>query len=315
MTAELSLVKPAEQATDLTAIERVVVTGDLSKLTPDERWSYYRGVCQSVGLNPFTKPFEYITLSGKLTLYATKGAADQLRRRYGVSIGKPEVQINDGLCMVSVIATDTSGRTDSELGIVPIENLRGDAKANAILKAITKAKRRVTLSMCGLGMLDETEAETIPGARYEDADSLHGAALPAPSPISTTNDVRDAAILTGANPGKPKPAGAEFRQKWDQQWARGCEAARSVGLAEPEAQPASASEVELKKAARELAEQVENRRKLNAELLDKTAQVKAAHGEDAVADVDPATVDDTEIHEMLSALNEMLDAVPDEEAF
>jgi hypothetical protein len=32
------------------------------------------------------------------------------------------------------------------------------------MKAETKAKRRVTLSICGLGLLDETEIETIPGA-------------------------------------------------------------------------------------------------------------------------------------------------------
>ena len=36
-----------------------------------------------------------------------------------------------------------------------------NALANAIMKAETKAKRRVTLSICGLGMLDETELETI----------------------------------------------------------------------------------------------------------------------------------------------------------
>jgi hypothetical protein len=33
---------------------------------------------------------------------------------------------------------------------------------NAMLKATTKAKRRVTLSMCGLGMLDEDEVASIP---------------------------------------------------------------------------------------------------------------------------------------------------------
>jgi hypothetical protein len=42
--------------------------------------------------------------------------------------------------------------------------MRGD-KANAIMKAVTKAKRRVTLSICGLGFLDETEVETIPEAK------------------------------------------------------------------------------------------------------------------------------------------------------
>jgi hypothetical protein len=46
--------------------------------------------------------------------------------------------------------------------------------ANALMKAETKAKRRVTLSICGLGMLDESEVESIPGAAVEPL------ALPAP---------------------------------------------------------------------------------------------------------------------------------------
>ena len=33
---------------------------------------------------------------------------------------------------------------------------------NALSKAVTKAKRRATLSICGLGMLDETEIASIP---------------------------------------------------------------------------------------------------------------------------------------------------------
>ena len=45
-----------------------------------------------------------------------------------------------------------------------IAGLKGDALANGLMKAETKAKRRCTLSLCGLGMLDESEIETIPGA-------------------------------------------------------------------------------------------------------------------------------------------------------
>jgi hypothetical protein len=44
---------------------------------------------------------------------------------------------------------------------VPLGNLKGDALANALTKSETKAKRRVTLSIAGLGWLDETELETI----------------------------------------------------------------------------------------------------------------------------------------------------------
>lgn len=159
---------------DLSAIERLIVLGDLSKLSPDERWSYYIQVCRSVGLNPATQPFQYITLSGKLVLYATKGAAEQLRDNNGVSIDITSRERIDDLYVVTARATTPDGRHDEEIGAVPISNLKGDALANALMKATTKAKRRVTLSMIGLGMLDETEVETIPNVRYEDAADVHG---------------------------------------------------------------------------------------------------------------------------------------------
>lgn len=40
--------------------------------------------------------------------------------------------------------------------------------ANALMKAETKAKRRVTLSICGLGLLDESEIDTMKGAETYD---------------------------------------------------------------------------------------------------------------------------------------------------
>ena len=143
-------------------MESVVVDGDLSKLSPPQRLDYYRHVCESVGLNPFTKPFDYIRLNGKLTLYARKDAADQLRKLHGISLAKPDVQYVDDLIVVTIEAQDKDGRTDSDVGAVVVGNLKGEAKANAIMKAITKAKRRVTLSIAGLGWLDETELDTIP---------------------------------------------------------------------------------------------------------------------------------------------------------
>jgi len=155
-------------------VEKVVVDGDLSKLSPAERLSYYRAVCDSVGLNPLTTPFAYIHLNGKLRLYALKGATDQLRNVHGISIELEPPIFQDDLVIVTAVAKDRNGRVDSDTGAVPIAGLKGEAKANAILKAITKAKRRVTLSMVGLGMLDETEVETIPGAQV-----VPGGELPA----------------------------------------------------------------------------------------------------------------------------------------
>lgn len=147
------------------ALASLVLSGDMSKLTPEQKVQHYVRVCESVGLNPATQPFEYLRLQGKEVLYAKRGAADQLRQIHGVSVSVVSKTIEDGLFMVEVMATDKTGRTDADIAAVPIAGLRGEAKANAIAKAITKAKRRVTLSICGLGFSDESEIEAIPGAQ------------------------------------------------------------------------------------------------------------------------------------------------------
>lgn len=147
------------------AMEAVMINGDLGSLTPLQRTEYYGRVCNSLGLNPLTKPFAYIKLNGKLTLYALRDAADQLRKINGVSIEIIEKKSNDGFISVHVRAKTPDGRQDEDLGIVAIKGLQGENAANAILKAVTKAKRRVTLSICGLGWLDETEVAAIAGAQ------------------------------------------------------------------------------------------------------------------------------------------------------
>lgn len=156
------------------AIEAVIAKGDLAQLTPQERVNYYRATCESLGLNPLTKPFEYITLNGKVTLYARKDAADQLRKAQGVSIVKLEREKMDGLYVVTATAQDANGRQDSAIGAVNIEGLKSDALANAMMKAETKAKRRVTLSICGLGWTDESEIESIPNAQAVVVDAETG---------------------------------------------------------------------------------------------------------------------------------------------
>lgn len=145
-------------------IEDVLINGNLAMLQPAERIDYYNRLCDSLGLNPLTKPFDYITLQGKLTLYATRDAADQLRKIHGVNIEiiSQSLDKDTGLYTVHVRATDRDGRTDEDLGVVTAGQKTGDDLANAILKAVTKSKRRVTLSICGLRFLDETEVADIP---------------------------------------------------------------------------------------------------------------------------------------------------------
>jgi hypothetical protein len=165
-------------------IEAVIAAGDLARLTPDQRNTYYVTVCQSIGLNPLTRPFEYITLNGKLTLYARKDATDQLRAIKGVSIVKCDVNLNDAdYVIVTTEARDAAGRTDIDVGVVSRKDMRGDV-GNVIMKAVTKSKRRVTLSLCGLGMLDESEVETIPDARPFNEQKPAPVVIAAPTPAA-----------------------------------------------------------------------------------------------------------------------------------
>lgn len=159
MTTQLATQENQAQIT-----ESVLLGGDLSKLSPSQRVSYYRSVCESLGVNYLTKPFDYIQLNGKLTLYAKKDATDQLRKIHNVSIIDVNIVETDKQFIVKVKGQDATGRTDMEVGVVNKGDMRGDT-ANAQMKAVTKAKRRLTLSMCGLGWLDETEVQTIPDAR------------------------------------------------------------------------------------------------------------------------------------------------------
>lgn len=143
------------------AMWKLIADGDLGKLTDRQKSNYYLHLCQSVGLNPATQPFRYMVLNGKLTLYAQKNATDQLRAIHGVDIARMDRGIEDDLYIVTVAVRDKTGRVDEDMGAVPISGLTGDAKVNAMLKAVTKAKRRATLSICGLGFLDETEVESV----------------------------------------------------------------------------------------------------------------------------------------------------------
>ena len=145
-------------------ISSLILNGDLSKMTPEQKIGYYKNFCESLGLNPLTQPFQILVLNNKHKLYATKDATDQLRKIHNVSIIKLEKSIESGLCIFTAYAK-SNGKEDASSGAVTIDGLKGEALANAIMKAETKAKRRVTLSICGLGLLDENEVTDIPQAQ------------------------------------------------------------------------------------------------------------------------------------------------------
>lgn len=144
-------------------LEKVITNNDLGGLSPLEKVQHIKNVCESLGLNPLTKPIQLIKFQGKEIAYFTKDATEQLRKNNNISIKIRDTKVTEGIYIVIVDAKTPEGREDSSTGAITIAGLKGDALCNAMLKAETKAKRRVTLSICGLGFTDESELDTMQG--------------------------------------------------------------------------------------------------------------------------------------------------------
>ena len=197
MTEQALTPRPEEpELTPFEVIERVISSGDLGRMTPADRVAFYWRTCESLGLNPLTRPFEYLNLDGKIVLYARKDATEQLRQLNGVSITSLRREKDDDLGLLTVYAQgiDRTGRTDEASGVVSIKGLSGMALANAAMKAETKAKRRLTLSLCGLGFLDESEVEGL-GDRV-DVNLKTGEITDTPKPTLLETVQRQAVILS-----------------------------------------------------------------------------------------------------------------------
>lgn len=147
----------------------IIIDGDLSRLHPSDKVLYYRGYCERLGLDPFTKPFDLLRLQGREILYLTRSGAQQLNKMHGVShqIISRELMAEPGIFQVIARATLPDGRFTESMAAVSIANMKGEQYCNALMKAETKAKRRSTLDLLGLGILSEEEAVTLPGERLE----------------------------------------------------------------------------------------------------------------------------------------------------
>ena len=159
-------------------ISALVIKGDLSGLSSDQKVEYYRMFCQRLGLDPLTQPFKLLKLQGKEVLYCDRSGAQQLNKLHNVSHEIKTREAGADLYIVTCRASLPDGRYTESIGAVNIKGLSGDNLANAMMKGETKAKRRATLDLLGLGILDETETETIkdaiviPDEVFKSADEL-----------------------------------------------------------------------------------------------------------------------------------------------
>lgn len=177
-------VKQETSKADDSIISSIVINGDTSKLTQQQKVDYYRLFCERVGLDPLSQPFKLLRLNGREVLYCDRTGAQQLNKIHKVSHEIKARETVNGCYVVTVQAMTPDNRRTESIGAVPIDNLKGDQLCNAMMKAETKAKRRSTLDLLGLGILDETETETIHNAQKIDAPAV----VTAEVPVTTMSD-------------------------------------------------------------------------------------------------------------------------------
>jgi hypothetical protein len=154
------------------SIVTAIANGELGTLSESQRAEYYDHECTRMGLDPASAPLLWVKLNGKLVLYASRRCGDMLAAKYGVTCQVLEGPVVKDFGQVAVLyarvrASMSDGRYVEDVGALPTTDL-----VNGLMKVVSKATRRAVLRLVGFGGLDESELETIPGAR------------PVPSPVT-----------------------------------------------------------------------------------------------------------------------------------
>ena len=178
------------------AIAQMQASGkDTGSLTAQQRAGYVTALCRALRLNPLTNPVQFIRLNGKEVLYVTRTATDQLAALHGLNrrtVRGPEIVDIAGtkIALCTVEATLPNGRSETATATLPVSD-----PAMLYMKCETKAKRRATLAILGLGLLAEEEAESIPGGERVPVETPRAVSQPEPRDLARLGIEMPAAVL------------------------------------------------------------------------------------------------------------------------
>jgi hypothetical protein len=153
----------------------LMVTGNLAGMTMVQKAEFLGKLAEAEGIPAFPPPYVIIQDSqGKQKIVSTKSRAEALRNRDRISVKtsyfgpmRQGSEFNKDFWEAQVEASAPDGRVDTNVGIVFLGNLSGEARSNKMMAALTKAQNRVTYSICGASMPDETEADSMGWKREE----------------------------------------------------------------------------------------------------------------------------------------------------
>lgn len=200
------------------SIVDVYLKKGLENMTPAEQAELIKEICQRFGLDPLLRPIDIIEVREpgssfkRKVLYATKAAADAIRARNKLNDEIVESHVDEEVAWV-VLRVWNDERSVYEVGASPVVREKDGKfypspamRANALMRAITKAKRRAALSWEGLSLLDESELDTVDVAVPEEPKA-EAQPQPARKPLrEVLQEVVPEAKLVAERPARPKPA-------------------------------------------------------------------------------------------------------------
>jgi len=161
-----------------TALAHFSATGDVSRMTDEQRAAYILWYCKTTGLTPGTGAVEVIEFwdDGQkrkvAKVYPKAEAAHQLGFNHQIRVETLKEEMVGTLYKVSVRGHQPNGRTYDEVGYVSLvdrdgKRLPDHLYKNALMKCHTIAKRRLVLGMIGLSSPPEAGRRLYLGSNAE----------------------------------------------------------------------------------------------------------------------------------------------------
>lgn len=183
-TAMIQKQAAAMQPAESEALQiRVALNSNLWGMKDESVWQYYRQMCDYLGIDAVSHPFDVITDAKQQVkkLYPNSICTAQLGEKRGYSYGELQIKVDEeltklglGLARVAITCHAPNGRSLTAEAFVDVKSggyqgapLTGNALVNAFKKAATQCRRRATLQMAGLAL----PSEEIPTVKTDDLDT------------------------------------------------------------------------------------------------------------------------------------------------
>ena len=131
--------------------------GRCDRLNEEQRADYINYLCGKIGIDPTFRPVDLIKTKNGIKPYLNKGASELIRDIRKISIDDMQIKDVNGMWVATCRVRNAEGRCDTDIGVCLKDGTSASPmnQNDSLMKAVTKAKRRATLSMCGLGAIIE----------------------------------------------------------------------------------------------------------------------------------------------------------------